>query len=196
MKFDEISRILSLKTVGIAGCGGLGSNCAVALARCGLGNLIIADYDIVDESNLNRQYFFREHLGQKKVLALKEVISRINPSCRIETHDIRLKPIDILRLFSSCDIIVEAFDDPVEKMMLIETWLVEYPDKPVVSASGLAGFGHIDDLRVEKHGKLFVCGDQIAEASEDNPPLAPRVNIVANMQADTVLELLVKPMKS
>jgi len=196
MRFDEIKGILSLKTVGIAGCGGLGSNCAVALARCGLGNLILADYDTVDESNLNRQYFFREHLGQKKVLALKEVISRINPSCRIEIHDIHLKPIDILHIYASCDVIVEAFDDPVEKIMLIETCLVEYPDKPVVSASGLAGFGHIGDLRVEKHGRLFICGDQMAETSEDNPPLAPRVNIVANMQADAVLELLLKTVKS
>jgi sulfur carrier protein ThiS adenylyltransferase len=50
-------------TVGIAGCGGLGSNCAVALARSGVGRLVLADFDCVERSNLNRQYFFLSQVG-------------------------------------------------------------------------------------------------------------------------------------
>ena len=51
------------KSVGIAGCGGLGSNCAVALARIGVGRLVIADFDDVSAGNLNRQYYFRIRSG-------------------------------------------------------------------------------------------------------------------------------------
>ena len=58
---------------------GLGSNCAVALARIGIGRLIIADFDVVTESNLNRQYYFCDQVGMKKVEALKDNLIRINP---------------------------------------------------------------------------------------------------------------------
>ena len=63
MTFNEIKKILQQKIVGIAGAGGLGSNCAVALARVGIGTLIIADFDVVSESNLNRQYYFYDQIG-------------------------------------------------------------------------------------------------------------------------------------
>ncbi|MBP5226911.1 MAG: ThiF family adenylyltransferase, partial [Kiritimatiellae bacterium] len=62
--------ILDRARVGIAGAGGLGSNCAMHLVRAGLTRLVIADFDIVNESNLNRQFYFRDQLGQKKVTAL------------------------------------------------------------------------------------------------------------------------------
>ncbi len=56
MRFSEIKKQLSEFTVGIAGAGGLGSNCAVALARTGIGRLVIADYDNIEAGNLNTQY--------------------------------------------------------------------------------------------------------------------------------------------
>ena len=54
MNFEEIKTRLAGKKVGIAGCGGLGSNCAVALARVGVGTLVIADFDLITECNLNQ----------------------------------------------------------------------------------------------------------------------------------------------
>ena len=57
-----------MRRVGIAGAGGLGSNCAAHLVRAGMKKLVIADFDVVNESNLNRQFFFRNQLGQKKVV--------------------------------------------------------------------------------------------------------------------------------
>ena len=60
MRFSEVKTHLSKFRVGIAGAGGLGSNCAVALARSGVGTLVIADYDVIESSNLNRQYYFIE----------------------------------------------------------------------------------------------------------------------------------------
>jgi sulfur carrier protein ThiS adenylyltransferase len=61
-----------------------------ALARVGIGRLIIADFDIISEENLNRQYFFICQIGQKKVFALKENISAINTNVTVDAHDMKL----------------------------------------------------------------------------------------------------------
>jgi sulfur carrier protein ThiS adenylyltransferase len=184
------TEILKTKTIGIAGCGGLGSNCAVALARVGIGKLIIADFDIIIESNLNRQYFFYDQIGQKKAYALKENINGINPAVIVEAHDIKLGPSEIKDLFKDCDVVVEAFDLAEMKQMIIETVQAEMPNKPIVSGVGLAGWGDSNSIKVRQIGNLYVCGDIIKEVSEDMPPLAPRVGIVANMQANVVMEIL------
>ncbi len=190
MTYKEIAEILSKKKVGIAGCGGLGSNCAVALVRSGLGNIILADFDIIDISNLNRQYFFLDQVGEKKVFALRDNLLGINPSCNIEAHDTKLKALDVIKLFSSCDVIIEAFDDASQKEMIIECVLSELPDMPIVSGLGLAGYGNSNNLRIQRFGNLYVCGDSQSEVSDEQPPLAPRVGIVANMQANQVLDIL------
>ncbi|HNW98587.1 MAG TPA: sulfur carrier protein ThiS adenylyltransferase ThiF [Bacteroidales bacterium] len=186
----DYKTILKTKCVGIAGCGGLGSNCAVALARVGIGKLIIADFDSIIESNLNRQYFFYDQIGQKKAYALRENINRINPSVIVKAHDIKLKSKDVLKIFNECDVIVEAFDHADQKQMIIETVLSEMKGKPIVSGVGLAGWGDSNSIKVKHIGDLYVCGDAITEVSEDMPPLAPRVGIVANMEANVVMEIL------
>lgn len=190
MTFEEIKSKLKNYTIGIAGAGGLGSNCAVALVRVGIGKLIISDFDIVSESNLNRQYYFKDQLGQKKVIALKENIKRINPEVEIITNDIKLNEKNIVEIYTDCDVIVEAFDLAEMKKMLIETCLSELPEKPVIIGSGMAGWGNSNDIKFRQNENLYICGDEKSEIAVDNPPLAPRVGIVANMQANTVLEIL------
>jgi len=190
-----IRKELATKTVAIAGCGGLGSNCAVSLARVGTGRLIIADFDVVSEGNLNRQYFFKDQIGEKKAYALKENILRIDPKLKIEAHDLKLDAKAIQNLFSDADVIVEAFDRADMKQMIIETVLEFFPNKPIVAASGLAGWGKTDILKTQVFGNLYLCGDGEHEVSEENPPLGPRVGIVSNMQANIVMELLLKNIK-
>lgn len=192
MTFNEIKKILSKKTVAIAGCGGLGSNAAVALARVGIGKLIIADFDVIVESNLNRQYFFFDQIGNKKCFALKENIQRISQSCIIEAHDLKLNEHNIPQIFSNCDLIIEAFDLAEMKQMLIETTLIHFPNTPIIVGSGLAGWGKFEEIKIEQNDNIYICGDRINEVSEQNPPLAPRVGIIANMQANKALEILLK----
>lgn len=192
MIFKEIKSKLKKYTVGIAGAGGLGSNCAVALARVGIGKLVISDFDVVNESNLNRQYFFRDQLGQKKVHALKENIARINPEVKIITNDTKLNENNIVEIYKDCDVIVEAFDLAEMKKMLIETFLSELPKKKIVLGLGMAGYGKNNLIKFRQSENLYICGDEESEIADDNPPLAPRVGIVANMQANTILELLLK----
>ncbi len=190
MTFEDIKNELKFHTVGIAGAGGLGSNCAVALARSGIGKLIIADFDTVSESNLNRQYYFYEQIGQIKVSALKDNLERINPNVKVETYNMKIDEDNLINIFATCDIIVEAFDNAEEKRMLIETVLTEFPDKPIISGLGMAGFGDNNSLHSRQIDNLYICGDEKSEVSEENPPLAPRVAIVANMQANIALNIL------
>lgn len=190
MKTKDKLNSLKNRVVGIAGCGGLGSNCAVALARAGIGILIVADFDVVSLGNLNRQYFFIDQVGMKKVDALLDTLKRVSPSLIIDCHDIKLTPISIQQLFKDCDVIVEAFDLADQKQMLVETVLSHMPDKYLVAGLGVAGWGANERIREIRYDKLFVCGDQKIEVSDMYPPLAPRVGVVANMQANTVLEIL------
>jgi len=190
MTFDEVKHILKSKTVGIAGCGGLGSNCAVSLVRVGLGRLVIADFDLVEVGNLNRQFYFVDQIGMLKVSALKHNLERINPDVRVNTFDIRLCQSDIIEIFSKCDVIVEAFDKPEMKHMILETVHNFMPEKSLIMGIGMAGWGDNNLIRSRQSDKLIICGDEINAISEQNPPLAPRVGVVANMQANAVLEIL------
>ncbi len=192
MNFNQIKNKLKNKTVGIAGCGGLGSNCAVALARVGVGNLIISDFDIIEESNLNRQYFFHHQIGSYKAISLQENIALINPNTYVESHNIKLDSENIITIFKDCDVIVEAFDRAEMKQLIIETTHENLPNKPIVIGLGMAGWGNSNIINVRQSDNLFICGDEVNEVSEDLPPLAPRVGIVANMQANVVLEILLK----
>jgi len=190
MTFDEIKKVLKTKTIGIAGAGGLGSNCTVALARVGVGNLIVADFDIIVESNLNRQYYFFDQIGQKKVFALKENILRINPAVNMEVFDLKLNKENIPSIFAKCDIIVEAFDIAEMKQMLIETIITNLPHTPLIVGSGMAGWGNNNSIHTRQLSNIYICGDEQSEIAETLPPLAPRVGIVSNMQANQVLEIL------
>lgn len=191
MIFSEIKAHLSKFRVGIAGAGGLGSNCAVALARSGVGTLVISDFDIIEEPNLNRQYYFSDQVGLMKTVALKDNIARINPDVSVIIYQKRLNRANITEIFSGCNIIVEAFDGSDMKELLIETVQIKMPGTPVIVGSGVAGWGKTGDISCRKiDDSLYICGDETSEVSDNLPAIAPRVGIVANMQANLVIEIL------
>lgn len=190
MHYLEVSKKLSVYKVGIAGCGGLGSNCAMALARAGIGELIIADFDTVEESNLNRQYYFMDQIGMEKIHALADNIRLSGSTTKVHAISIRLDESNVMKVFGECDVVVEAFDHADQKVMLIESLLGNEKTIPVVSGIGIAGWGNMEMIKICHYDKLIVCGDMMSEASDELSPLAPKVGIVANMQANIVLELL------
>lgn len=190
MERDRLRAIFSKATVGIAGAGGLGSNCAASLVRAGVRRLVIADFDKVTGPNLDRQYYFLAQVGEFKVDALAANLAAIDPEARISTHRLLLDPEAARRLFAGCDIIVEALDDAGAKAMLIETCLEAFPNAHVVAASGLAGLGRFEAIKVIHRGRLHLCGDFESEVAPNMPPVAARVGIVANLEADIVLQLI------
>jgi sulfur carrier protein ThiS adenylyltransferase len=184
--------VLRQSSVGIAGAGGLGSNVAVALARAGVGRLVIADCDRIEPSNLNRQQYFVDQVGERKVEALRENLLAINPYSLYEIHDVRINRRNAMTIFERVDILVEAFDKAAAKEMLIETSLARFPGRPIVAASGLAGYGRSSKIRCRRLGNLYICGDESSQCPKGVSPMAPRVALVAAMQANLVVELLVK----
>jgi len=191
MRISEVKSHLSRFRVGVAGAGGLGSNCAVSLARSGVGTIVISDFDVVEVLNLNRQYYFLNQVGLMKTEALKETISNINSEVRVIAHQKQLDRYNIPEIFAGCNVIVEAFDSSEMKEMLIETVQEKIPGIPLIVGSGMAGFGNTNELVCRKiDNTLYVCGDESSEVSDDLPPLASRVAIVANMQANIVIEIL------
>lgn len=173
-------------TIGIAGAGGLGSNCAFNLVRVGFRKFVIADFDVVSPSNLNRQFFFLDQVGMTKVEALGVNLKRINPDIEITACNIKVISSNSSEIFSSCDIVVEAFDRVDQKTMLVNNILKT--GKFVVAGSGLGGFGESDMIKTVRMGRnLVVVGDMNTDVI-NKPPLSPRVNVVAAKQADVILE--------
>ncbi len=177
--------------VGIAGAGGLGSNIAIALARVGVGQLVIADFDLVEPSNLNRQQYFIDQIGLPKVMALKENLQRINPYVKTEIFTGRINPQNLMQVFAGVDVMVEAFDAPEQKAMLTASHLQMAPDCPLVAASGMAGYAASNSIQTQKICKNFyLIGDQITAAQPGQGLMAPRVSIAAGHQANAVLRIL------
>ncbi|MGB8951404.1 MAG: sulfur carrier protein ThiS adenylyltransferase ThiF [Candidatus Aminicenantales bacterium] len=189
---SSVLSALSRSVVGIVGAGGLGSNIAVTLARAGVGKLVIADFDRVEPPDLNRQYYFIDQIGKPKVDALLENLKRINPFSDYEMHNLKVTRENIREIYASVDLLIEALDQAEQKQMIIESWLGHYPRKPIIVASGLAGYGKNNKIHQRKLGNLYICGDEESECDEGISPMAPRVAVVANMQANLAVELLVR----
>jgi sulfur carrier protein ThiS adenylyltransferase len=187
----EVQQKIKKSRIGIAGAGGLGSHVAIALARIGIGRLVVADFDLVETSNLNRQYYFIDQVGMPKVQALQETIKRINPGVDFVAVHEKIIPANLKKHFSSLDIMVEAFDDADQKALLISHFLREFSQIPLVAASGMAGFASSNMIATRRVAKnLYLCGDGITAAQPGQGLMAPRVGIAAHHQANAVLRLL------
>ena len=173
----DIQAKLDKACVGIAGLGGLGSNLAIFLARLGVGHLILVDFDVVDITNLNRQHYTMKDLGIPKTLALVEQLEAINPYLTYETYTERVVPSNVERLFSGCDVVVEAFDKPDQKAMLLENLLTRLPANLIKTEKR---FGHV-----------YLCGDGTSDVADGLGLMAPRVAVCSAHEGTMVLRLLI-----
>ncbi|NLW31138.1 MAG: sulfur carrier protein ThiS adenylyltransferase ThiF [Fibrobacter sp.] len=189
---EQYIKIISAR-IAVAGAGGIGSNCAHALIRCGFEKMLIADFDTVSAKNLNRQMFFHDQIGKPKVDCLKKNLLRINPRAQIQASCTRIERDNIHELFDKYDIIIEAFDNPECKSMLVEEFMGS--GKLIVSVSGIGGFGDAEKIVTRKiHPDFYIVGDGISEVNDSVKPYAPMVLTAAAKQADIVLSwVLGKP---
>lgn len=177
-------------SVAVAGLGGLGSNAAIALARSGIGKLLLVDFDRVDITNLNRQQYFADDIGSYKTEALSSIIKRINPVIEIETINVRVNEENAVEIFGSFNIVCECFDKAENKAMLINTLLTQ-GSCTVVSASGMAGLGSSNTIITRKiNDRFYICGDGVSDIGDGLGLFAPRVALCAMHQANMVLRLL------
>jgi sulfur carrier protein ThiS adenylyltransferase len=200
---DELERLLVARhgpgvhekvkgsTIGIAGCGGLGSNVAIALARSGVGKLILVDFDVVEPSNLNRQQYFVDQIGQKKVEALAQNLTRMNPYVKLELHPVQLTKANVAQVFGTCTAVAECFDNPAAKAELTFAMRRDLPATPLVAVSGIAGYGPASAITSRRVlGNHFLVGDGVSAAMPGSGLLAPRVAVAAGHQANLILRLI------
>ena len=187
----ELQKKLVNASVAVCGLGGLGSNISIALARAGVGKLHIIDYDRVDISNINRQQYFLEQLGQPKTKALLDTLKRIAPYCEIKTDNIKLSEDNMKDTLSNEAIIVEAFDKPDQKAMLVNYVLENMPDKYLVAGSGMAGLAPSNMITTKRIMKRFyLCGDGVSDVADDVGLISARVLICAAHQAHAVIRII------
>ena len=189
----ELHRAFSSATVAVCGLGGLGSNIAIALARAGIGRLILIDFDRVDITNLHRQQYKADQIGMYKTVALADNLREIAPYIELETHTERITEENIVTLLAGADIICEAFDDAECKAILTNTVLFEFSDKYLVAASGMAGMGATNSIKTRRiASRFYLCGDGESEAADGLGLVSSRVMLCAAHQAHTVLRILAK----
>jgi sulfur carrier protein ThiS adenylyltransferase len=185
---EQFTLIQKIK-IGIAGAGGLGSNLAVCLTRCGFKNFEIIDSDVIETKNLNRQYYFLDEVGQAKVTALAERLKKINPDINIITKRLRLSSANIGQYFQDREVLFEAFDNVESKSLLLEHF--GSTDKLLIFGNGMAGISNQQEIKIKKiKENIYFVGDGQTQVSSQNPPLAPRVTACAALMASCALEII------
>jgi sulfur carrier protein ThiS adenylyltransferase len=181
----------SSATVAVCGLGGLGSNIAIALARAGVGKLILIDFDRVDITNLHRQQYKADQIGRYKTDSLAQNLLEIAPYTEIKTITERITEANVCSLLKDADVVCEAFDNAEAKAMLVNVVLEQFPHAYLVAASGMAGMGTSNAIRTRKIMKRFyLCGDEKNDVADTIGLVAPRVMLCAAHQAHTVLRIL------
>ena len=188
----EQSQRLQAAKVAIVGLGGLGSNVALWLARLGVGQLLLYDFDKVELSNLNRQYYFLEDVGQYKATALLRHLKAVNPYGNYCSEVVRLTEDNLPELLSEAHIVCEALDKPEAKALLVNGVLESFPDKYLVSASGLAGFASSASMQVRRvTPRFYLCGDGISDMLQ-LPLCGARVGLCAAQEALTIARIILQ----
>ncbi len=182
---------LSAASVAICGLGGLGSTIAIALARAGIGKLILIDFDRVDITNLHRQQYKATQIGQYKTEALADNLMEIAPYIQLDLYTLRLCEDCGMECLKQADIVCEAFDQPEQKAMLANFVLEHFPEKYLVAASGMAGLGSANTIKTKKITKRFyLCGDGSSDVGDGMGLVSSRVMLCGSHQAHTVLRIL------
>lgn len=154
---EEAMSQLKNARVMVLGVGGVGSHCIEALARAGVGNLILVDNDTVSLTNINRQSIaFHSTVGQYKTKVMAEKIADICPSCDVKTYEMFVLPENIDSLFEEpVDYIIDAIDTVTAKLALVEK--AKELNIPIISSMGTGNKLHGELFEITDISKTSVC---------------------------------------
>jgi len=178
----------------IIGVGGLGSPAAMYLAAAGVGALTLVDFDIVDDSNLQRQIIHSvDSIGESKVDSAKNTLLKINPEAVIHSINKRLTLDELKSLITNVDCVVDATDNFETRFLINRACVTQ--QVALVSAAAIQYEGQISvfDL-TQKNSACYAClyaegGEENTNCS-DNGILAPVVGILGSMQALEAIKLI------
>jgi molybdopterin-synthase adenylyltransferase len=177
----------------IIGMGGLGSPAALYLAAAGVGRLNISDFDVVEESNLQRQIIHRQSsIGQLKTHSARDTIHAINPECQVECIDYELVGETLQQEIDNASIVLDCSDNFATRFA-INRHCVE-SGTPLVSAAAIRMEGQILSYIPGLNGPCYQClySEQYenAQTCESEGVLGPVVGIMGTMQALNALLIL------
>lgn len=146
---------LQHSTVMVVGCGAVGSFAIEALARSGVGHIILIDFDKVEESNINRQLFaLGSTVGIPKVTVAKQRIFDINPTIKVDVLNLFFDENTILNC-ENIDYVIDAIDIVKSKISLYQ-WCTNN-NIPLISSMGAARKTDITKIKIDKISKTSVC---------------------------------------
>ena len=184
---EEGQAKLSVARVGIAGCGGLGVNVITQLAVAGVNHYVIADGQVADITNLNRQFIYAPYDCRPKASVSAEWILALNPLAEVEAHAEPVS-VDTRAMFAQCDVLVDCLDNMESRMILSD--LSEEMGVPLVHAgvSGTQG-----QIAVCIPGKTPSLRDMIGTVTDPEGPIpavGAAVSAIAGMEALEVLKVI------
>jgi adenylyltransferase/sulfurtransferase len=148
-------RLLKTKIL-LVGAGGLGSPAGLYLAASGVGTLGIADFDVVDLSNLNRQIFHgTDDVGKLKVESARTAINRINPDVNVITYNQRITRDNILEVIADYDIVIDGADNVETKFLLNDACF--FAGKPYIYGGAVQFMGQASVFYPKEGGPCLRC---------------------------------------
>jgi molybdopterin-synthase adenylyltransferase len=185
---------LNNSSILVVGAGGLGCPAAMYLAASGVGHITIADSDIVDVTNLQRQIGHSSlDVGKEKVLSLTEKLRDINPGIKIESLYSRLQGNDLIQRISSTDLVLDCSDNFSTRHAVNRVCVMQ--KKPLVSGAAIRSEGQVAVFNLRDGSPCYAClyGEEHAEENltcSESGVLAPLVGIIGAMQATEALKIL------
>lgn len=148
---------LKSATVMVLGVGGVGSHCIEALARCGVGRLILVDNDTVSLTNINRQSIaYHSTVGQYKTKVMERRIADICPEIQVKTYEMFVLPDNVEQLFEEkIDYIIDAIDTVTAKLVVVEE--AKKRGIPMISSMGTGNKLHGELFEITDISKTSVC---------------------------------------
>ncbi len=185
---EEGQEKLKKAKVLVAGAGGLGSPVSTYLTIAGVGKIILADFDSVDPSNLNRQFLHHEKdIGRLKIESAKEKLLSMNPDIEVETIAEMLTESNLETLVPECDIIVDALDN-LETRHILNRLAIKRKI-PLIHGAVTGYDGQVTTI-VPGKTPCFYCIFPRISKKEVFPILGATPGIIGSIQANEAIKFL------
>jgi adenylyltransferase/sulfurtransferase len=185
-------RLLEARVL-IVGLGGLGSPAAMYLAAAGVGTLVLADFDQVDLTNLQRQIVHTsERIGELKVESARITLEALNPECKVETISKRLDEGELKQQIAKVDLVLDGTDNFATRFAINKACYETAT--PLVSGAAIRMEGQISVFTGEPGGPCYHClypdEGEMDESCSANGVLAPLVGVIGSLQAVEAIKQL------
>ena len=181
---EEQSRLWN-STVVIVGCGGLGSQVIANLVSVGIGSFVLVDHDVVEESNLNRQFIHFGRLGHHKVDSAEEWILNAQPKASVEKHKCMLDAENADGIVSEGDIVIDCLDSVSSRYVLAQS--CRRMGRTLIHGGVEGTFGQVMSFLPDSQITL-----ESVVRGEDGPhaSYAPAVSLIGSLMADEAVSMI------